>query len=47
VKWKRQPAFAELVTTTAEAMAAEIRRKGLVELSTPQPCKSARLDVLH
>jgi putative insertion element HTH domain-containing protein len=32
-RWKRQPAFSELVTEIAERLAAEIRGKGLVELS--------------
>jgi hypothetical protein len=32
-KWKQQPAFIELVNEIAEKLAAEIRGKGLVELS--------------
>jgi hypothetical protein len=35
-RWKRQPAFAELVSEITERLAAEIRGKGLVELSKPR-----------
>jgi hypothetical protein len=46
-RWKRQPAFAELVTTTAEAMAAEIRGKGLVELSNRVDALNKRWSRMH
>jgi hypothetical protein len=45
-KWKRQPAFIELVNEIAEKLAAEIRGKGLVELRNPfraSPSRSWRL----
>jgi Helix-turn-helix of insertion element transposase len=39
-RWKRQTAFTDLVTEIAESLAAEIRGKGLVELSN-------RIDALN
>jgi hypothetical protein len=46
-KWKRQPAFSELVTEIAEQLAAEIRGKGLVELSNRVDALNARWARLH
>jgi hypothetical protein len=46
-KWKRQPAFAELVTEIAAKLAAEIRGKGLVELSNRVDALNARWARLH
>jgi hypothetical protein len=41
-RWKRQPAFTDLVTEIAERLAAEIRGKGLVELSNRVDALNAR-----
>jgi hypothetical protein len=46
-KWKRQPAFVELVNDIAEKMAAEIRGKGLVELSNRVDALNARWNRMH
>jgi hypothetical protein len=46
-KWKRQPVFAELVAEIAAKLAAEIRGKGLVELSNRVDALNARWARLH
>jgi hypothetical protein len=46
-RWKRQPAFTDLVTEIAERLAAEIRGKGLVELSNRVDALNARWVRLH
>jgi hypothetical protein len=46
-RWKRQPAFSELVNEIAAKLAAEIRGKGLVELSNRVDALNARWARLH
>jgi hypothetical protein len=46
-RWKRQPAFSELVSEIAERLAAEIRGKGLVELSNRVDALNARWGRMH
>jgi hypothetical protein len=46
-RWKKHPAFSELVSEIAEKLAAEIRGKGLVELSNRVDALNARWRRLH
>jgi hypothetical protein len=46
-KWKRQPAFSELVDEIAARLAAEIRGKGLVELRNRVDALNKRWNRLH
>jgi Helix-turn-helix of insertion element transposase len=46
-KWKRQPAFIELVNGIAAKLAAEIRGKGLVDLHNRVDALNARWARLH
>jgi hypothetical protein len=46
-RWKRQTAFTDLVTEIAAKLAAEIRGKGLVELSNRVDALNARWSRMH
>jgi transposase-like protein len=46
-RWKKHPVFAELVADIAEKLAAEIRGKGLVELSNRVDALNTRWSRLH
>jgi hypothetical protein len=46
-RWKRQPAFTDLLTEIAEGLAAENRGKGLVELRNRVDALNKRWNRLH